>query len=428
MYLTIFDEVVRILHNDYSGCVDKEGWDNPSFFRDQIKKLNVEENSDITFVQIVQDYLLDFKDLHMSFKYTGENKNTHYDVGFTVRRYNDLLYIVATGKENRVKPGDAITALDGIAITDLVGIHKRRLMEKEAERENWNDILSMYNSASITDEAGNRFDIDLGKYEKEPFQPEYSLEEITEDTLLLKLTDFMNHDALLKLISDNEFLLANRKNLIIDVRVNKGGSDLAYFELLPYLFDGEVIDLKSFDDGVMLTNCTNRNVELRTKFLKNAFSTLEDAATRNQINMMINTLEENKGKGFVELDFSDMEESLLLKTKPGPENIILLTDVYCGSSGDSFVEICKNSTKVILMGRPTLGLNDYSNLAVMGWDNKFELWYPTTKLSKVDEGKGMSGVGIQPNIYIPWSPDHIKQDIDLQKAFEHLQYLREYSC
>ncbi|WP_261129011.1 S41 family peptidase [Bacillus sp. Marseille-Q3570] len=421
MYLTIFDEVVHILHNDYSGCMDKEGWDNPAFYRDQIMKLNVEENSDETFVQIVQDYLLDFNDLHMSFKYTDENKNTHYEVGFTVRRYNDLLYVVATGKENRVKPGDVITALDGIAISDLVGIHKRRLMEKEAERENWNDILSKYKSASITNETGNRFDIELGKYEKEPFQPEYSLEEITKDTILLKLTDFMNHDALLKLVNDNKSLLANRKNLIIDVRVNKGGSDLAYFELLPYLFDGDVIDIKSFDDGVMLTNCTNRNVELRTKFLKNAFSTIEDATTRYQIDMMINTLDENKGKGFVELDFSDVEESLFLKTKPGPEKIILLTDVYCGSSGDSFVELCKNSRKVTVLGRPTLGLNDYSNLAVMRWDNKFELWYPTTKLSKVDEGKGMSGVGIQPDIYIPWSPDHIKQDIDLQKALEHLR-------
>ncbi|WP_221565084.1 S41 family peptidase [Alkalihalobacillus sp. TS-13] len=428
MYLTIFDDVVHILHNDYSGCVDKKGWDNPSFYRNQIKKLNAAENSDEMFVQIVQDYLLDFNDLHMSFKYIGEMKNTLYEVGFKVRRYNDLLYVVSTGKEKRVKPGDVITALDGIAISDLVEIHKRRLMEQEAERENWNDILSLYNRASITDEAGKAFDIEVDKYEIEPVQAEYSIEVMTEDTLFLKLTDFMNHDAIIKLISDNELLLVNHKNLIIDVRVNKGGSDLAYLELLPYLFDGEVIDLKSFDDGVMLTNCTIRNVELRTKFLKNAFSTLEDVSTRNQINMMINTLEEYKGKGFVELDFSDMEESLLLKTKSGPESIILLTDVYCGSSGDSFVEICKNSRKVTVIGWPTLGLNDYSNLAVMGWDNKFELWYPTTKLSKVDEGKGMSGVGIQPDIYIPWSPDHIKQDIDLQKALEHLQYLREYSC
>lgn len=65
-----------------------------------------------------------------------------------------------------------------------------------------------------------------------------------------------------------------------------------------------------------------------------------------------------------------------------------------------------------------MGLNDYANLAIMRWKDTFELWYPTTKLSIVDEGKGLSGVGIQPDIYIPWTPEHIETDIDFNKALE----------
>ncbi|WP_245736078.1 S41 family peptidase [Virgibacillus subterraneus] len=170
----------------------------------------------------------------------------------------------------------------------------------------------------------------------------------------------------------------------------------------------------------MLTNCTSRNVELRTQLLKSAFSSIEDEVTRNQINAFIKQLEENKDKGFVELDFGEMDDSFSIKTKPGPEQVILLTDVYCGSSGDSFVELCKNSSKVTVIGRPTLGLNDYSNLAIMSWENKFKLSYPTSKLSTVDEGKGMSGVGIQPDIYIPWTPEHIDVDLDVKKALEFI--------
>lgn len=231
----------------------------------------------------------------------------------------------------------------------------------------------------------------------------------------------MNYNAISDLVNKNEQLLTTRKNLIIDVRINKGGSDLAYFDLLPYLFEGEEIDLNSFDeDTTMLTNCTTRNVELRVRLLEEALTSIEDTATLNYINNLITSLKENKGNGFVELDFTEEESSFLLKTKRGPEKIILLTDVYCGSSGDSFVETCKHSSKVTVIGRPTLGLNDYANIAVMDQENKFELWYPTSKLSTVDEGKGMNGIGIQPDIYIPWTPKHFKEDIDLKKALELL--------
>lgn len=223
MYMKIFDEVVSILHKDYAGCLDKKGCDNPDFYRNEIKKISKQENkNDDKFVDIVQDYLLDFKDLHMGFKYNDKLKQNTFDVGFTVRRYKDSLYVLSNGKEDRVKPGYAITALDEKNVSDLVKFHKRRLMETDAERENWSSILPLYNSVQGIDEFGNSFTLELKKFEKETFQPEYSLKEITEDTLYLKLTDFTNHNAISKLINENDTLLTNRKKLIIDVRVNKG--------------------------------------------------------------------------------------------------------------------------------------------------------------------------------------------------------------
>lgn len=65
-----------------------------------------------------------------------------------------------------------------------------------------------------------------------------------------------------------------------------------------------------------------------------------------------------------------------------------------------------------------LSHNDYSNLAIRKWNDKYELWYPTSKLKRVDEGKGMSGIGIEPDVYIPWRPEHLQRDVDLEKAFE----------
>ncbi|WP_164670823.1 S41 family peptidase [Virgibacillus doumboii] len=419
MYLEIFNEIVSILHNDYSGCMDKKGQDNPEFFRNKII-LEQDNMTDEKFTEIVQDYLLDFKDLHMTFRNAAQSEKPVQDVGFSVRRYEDLLYVVSAEKETKVKPGFSISELDGKGISELAGVHKRRLMETKAERENWSGILPLYQNALVKDESGNTFNLPLSKYDKEAFIPEYSIRKISESLLYMKLTDFMNHAEISSLIKDNDDLLSSRENLIIDVRVNKGGSDLAYFELLPYLFEGDEIDLTSFDEGVMLTNCTDRNVDLRREMLHGVLSSVDDETSRNQIESLINEMEKHRGKGFVDIDFGKSGEDFLLKTKSGPEKVILLTDVYCGSSGDSFVEVCKNSSKVTVIGRPTLGLNDYSNLAIMRWRDTFELWYPTSKLSIVDEGKGMSGVGIQPDMYIPWTPEHIEIDLDYKRALDLL--------
>ncbi len=421
MYLEIFSEIIAIFHEDYAGCLDKKGWDHPDVYLNQIKRIkDRNEMNDDKFVEIVKDYMLDFKDLHMVFRCTGQTNQDHY-VGFTVRRYKDSLFVITSDKEMRLKTGDVITAVNDKSILGLVKTHSRQLMESVAERENWNAILSQYNYIEVDNGIDPPFKLELKKYERPPYQPEYSIKEIEEGTLLLKLTDFMDQNAISNLIHNHHDQLTNFKQLIIDVRFNKGGYDMAYFNLLPYLFDGEEIDLDSFNEGVtMLTNCTNRNVELRIQMINTILASVEDDQSKDQLNAYIHSLLENKGKGFVELDLGEKENEshYLLKTKKGPEKVILLTDVYCGSSGDAFVETCKYSSKVTVIGRPTLGLNDYANLATMVWENKFELMYPTSKLSIVDEGKGMSGIGIKPDIYIPWTPDHIKEDIDLKRALD----------
>ncbi|WP_228550176.1 S41 family peptidase [Salinibacillus xinjiangensis] len=143
----------------------------------------------------------------------------------------------------------------------------------------------------------------------------------------MKITDFMHYDTIKNMIQENASLLTSCNNLIIDVRINKGGSDIAYFELLPYLFEGDVIDLKQFQTDTMLTNCTDRNVELRTQFLQKLLSSIDDEATKEQVQSYMRALKENKGKGFVELNLDD-DDHQVLTTKSGPEHIILLADVY----------------------------------------------------------------------------------------------------
>src|SRR5699024_377474 len=88
--------------------------------------------------------------------------------------------------------------------------------------------------------------------------------------------------------------------------------------------------------------------------------------------------EENKGKGFVKFDTQDLK--IKVEGRSTPENIIVLSDVFCGSAGDIFVHVCKMSPKVTVIGRATQGMNDYSNLTTMEWKGRLRLSYPTSRL------------------------------------------------
>lgn len=103
MYTEIFKEVISITHHDYSGCIDKKGWDDPTTYLQTIEKLEKQgELTPVQFTEIVHDYLLDFKDNHMFFKMISNNQPLN-GVGFQVKRYEDRLYVTTTSKRRMVK-------------------------------------------------------------------------------------------------------------------------------------------------------------------------------------------------------------------------------------------------------------------------------------------------------------------------------------
>ncbi|HDR5100739.1 TPA: peptidase, partial [Bacillus anthracis] len=381
MYIEIFKEIVSITHHDYSGCIDKKGWDDPTTYLQTIEKLEKQgELTPVQFTEIVRDYLLDFKDNHMFFKMISNNQTLN-GVGFQVKRYEDRLYITSTPQEIRVKKGQSILALDNMKVPELLIKYKKYLNENTYEREKWDYVLLKSSNYTLIDENGVTKTITLQKYKQSEYTPIYSLKQYNKDTLLITLTDFANIEAINKLLDSHKNELNSFQNLIIDVRLNRGGSDDAFFNLLPYLFEDKEISLFDSSDTMQL-NHTERNFHLRMKEMEDYDSL--DELSKLFTNMFIQDLKKNYKKGFVTFDTSGLPkelQSLKIHGRKSPSRVVILTDVTCGSSGDSFVEVAKKSLKVKVIGRPTAGLNDYSNLAVMEWADTFALYYPTSRLS-----------------------------------------------
>ncbi|KGX92339.1 hypothetical protein N781_16410 [Pontibacillus halophilus JSM 076056 = DSM 19796] len=313
----------------------------------------------------------------------------------------------------------SIDSLDGQRIPEIRQSHPFLQLEQEHEREEWNEVMPEYSSASVLNAEGIRFTLDLQTFDRPPYQPIHSIKPISDEVLYIEMTDFESTDDLLRMMEEGEDWLCDYKKWIVDVRVNNGGNDTSFYPLLPYLFHEEGVDL--YDGEEMWFQCTEVNADRQIKQFEEELKTTNDNETRRILTYINQLWKEHRGEGLVPFDFSSLFESTVITGMPIPSKVVLLADVTCGSSGDTFVDYAKRSKKVTVMGRATKGLNDYANLASVEWEEGFEFHYPTSRLRRIDEGRGMTGIGILPHIHIPWTPLHIDHDIDLERAMDYLK-------
>ena len=89
-----------------------------------------------------------------------------------------------------------------------------------------------------------------------------------------------------------------------------------------------------------------------------------------------------------------------------PEQIFVLSDIYCASSGDNFVQMMKQFKKVTV-GRPTLGILDYLIVCTVDYDN-FCLMFPLLAVwAWIKERNDGSGCSTRYRDF--WTPSHLRE-------------------
>ncbi|QPC45558.1 S41 family peptidase [Mangrovibacillus cuniculi] len=405
----IFREVVSITEQDYSGCEDRKLVAFQPFLDMVIKLERKNTLSSLLFSKIVNTYLHQFLDPHMYFTYRSNSEET-MDVGFGVRRYGDRLYVTQTIEETPLSKGDSIVSIDGKSIEVISREH--HLPVAHTERQNWNYLIQRAKSIELED---NRV-LEIVEYPSKQNEDSFVVKVLEDDLVYMNLPHFQNPSLIINILQKYKDVLERSTRLIIDVRKNNGGLSAAFNPLLDFIFPSSekpksIAKAKEF-------NCTERNAALFNELYRNvkeSYPNHESLPLLTYANEMFQT-----NKGFTEFDFSPYTKEVTtdFNSNDQIEKIVVLSDCYCASAGDDFVEMCKQSSKVTVMGRATLGVNDYSDLVTMKWNKDFSLHYPTSRLVRKTEVHPIHGTGIVPDIYIPWTPEHISRDVDLEMAIE----------
>jgi len=221
---------------------------------------------------------------------------------------------------------------------------------------------------------------------------------LSEKTLYLKIRSFDQSNAanIDSLFKTYKAVLDKTPNLIIDVRDNGGGSDFAYAPITPYLYTDTIHKI-----GVDVL-ATEQNIEGWKPLLK-----MEDipAEQKKEIAGMIEAMEQHKG-GFVNV--VNDEEETLETILPYPRKVAILVNKGCGSTTEEFLLEAMQSKKVIVMGESTAGVLDYANMRQAALPClPYTLYYATTRSRRIDMGKGIDNVGLQPAIKLKSSQNWI---------------------
>lgn len=237
---------------------------------------------------------------------------------------------------------------------------------------------------------------------------------LSKDTVLLTFGHFHDRYAarVRQLIADHRAELASRPNWIIDVRDNGGGADGTYRPLLGWLLDGE------FPNYTVEFLVTPDNIKRQEEVCPQMS---DPAACTATLGPVIEAMRTAKAGTYVMKDAQRMVYDKVALEPKRPARVAILIDRDCGSTCEQFVLEARTGFRVKLVGRPTFGALDDSNMRPHPLPSGVRtLMYATTRSTRVPDMR-IDGVGIPPDILLPRPQDQAARDAEVGQVQRWLE-------
>ncbi len=237
---------------------------------------------------------------------------------------------------------------------------------------------------------------------------------LSKDTVLLVLPSFMDqYGAPIKaMLAEHRAALVSHPNWIIDVRANGGGSDSTYKPLLGWLLEG---DYPQHRVEYLVTPANLRAQE------QVCAATADPARCASFIDPIVSKMRAAPAGSFVlggdarvEYDGPDERETKV------PARVAVLVDRKCGSSCEQFLLSARTSFRVKLVGRPSFGSIDASNMRPHPLPSGRVLYYATTRSTRVPD-MAIDGIGIAPDILLPKPADEAGREAEVKQVRQWLE-------
>lgn len=226
---------------------------------------------------------------------------------------------------------------------------------------------------------------------------EPSLELLSDKTALLTIPSFrVGYRAPLEeLLAEHIEQLEACPNWIIDLRRNDGGSDNTANSLLEWLFSDQLAQV------TVEWRVTAANIRAQRETCDYIGTTADWC--RSMVQSLVEHMEKAPLDSYVSTDSDTIKYLTPPERDPDnrPKRVAILTGKGCGSACEQVLLAARQSFRVKLVGRPSAGILDYSNLRPHTLPSgNFRLLYATSRSRRLPD-MPVDTAGVMPDIYLP---------------------------
>ena len=405
-YQQLFREIVSILRRDYAGKELMGDRFAPRYYTQAIGQAwNDDQLDDLLFLQYVSQMLACIGDRNLAFSLRAGDGYFPHSPGFFTRRYGPDLYVTAVTSEPSVSVGDKITAINGGSPAKHKALIQKDFFRGSVpEREDWNGLLKMADTVSVSRPDGSSFDLSLAHHPLAPPELLPVCAEAAPGVVYLRPGAFEEGGNTAGFIKTNEPLLAASRALILDLRNGRGLSEDEILPILPWLCR-ENTPLSQLFDAELIINNTRLNCILRAAGLQGIPEARE----------YLQELAEKADTGFR----AERCEPEGISPGMAPKTVVVLTDTWCRDAAETLA-LAARRAGARLIGRPTLGTTNTCIPVSYALDDRFVLSWPVALSKAAYTGHSSIGQGIAPDEYISWCPAELTDDILLKRALIYI--------
>ena len=221
---------------------------------------------------------------------------------------------------------------------------------------------------------------------------DFAVTRLSDDTIIVRAPNFAveNAEKFAALLAEHHDAITSTPNLLVDIRGNTGGGDRTYEPLMAYLYTRPIYGIAPE------LRATPRNI---ATLQENVASGDYPPEVHDWVKNILDRAEATEGEwvpmfaeGFLITTFPQVHEF--------PKRVGVLTE-GAGSSGDQFAMDARFSRKVTLLGAPSAGVIDYSNMiSTQAPSGDFSIYWPMTRSMRLPH-EPFDNVGVPVDVPYP---------------------------
>jgi hypothetical protein len=304
---------------------------------------------------------------------------------FVVLKEGDVYtaYILRS-EHDQVSPGEIKArfskAAKGLRGTYYAYDHTPRFMKGGLYKDG--TLLKVEGSIWIKTDSDKKRELGMVNFEGGNDWP--AVQKLDDENVLMSIPSFsVDYQVWKDVVNEHQETLRNARNLIIDIRGNRGGNAI-YFSIFDLFSDQE----RKGGQGHVLASEDN----------KAYFSRYGNKIYK----AVVTDIEQHMGEI---VDGPDYPDNFIKRNKRSKvEQVAILTDHACMSAAESFILHAKASSSLVrTFGSPTAGVIDYTSVNAIelnSGDQHIYFGYPTSTLHKDIPENGFNKTGIIPDVPI----------------------------